>query len=280
MSRWRRRGFSLVELLVVIAILGAVAGVTVPAVQAARESARRAQCASNLKQYGIATQNYHAAHRRLPVGNVPEQYWTFQSFLLPYLEAQAVYDLIDYGSPRTCFEVNAAAPPGRDPGSVVLPVNLCPSDPLSGQVNSNFASSWGFHVPTEYLGVSGTSPTSEDGIYYSGSRTRFGDVTDGLSKTIIMGERGIPENLLFGWSVCAAGVSPPGSGNEDNLLSTENRLRRPLASGAHNDHFWSHHPAGAQFLMADGAVRLLPYDSSHQALRELSTRAGGEVWGL
>ena len=92
----RKTGFTLVELLVVIAIIGTLVALLLPAVQAAREAARQLQCQNNLKQYGWPCNNYHCVHNVFPAGNVPGRWWTAQSMLLPYLEGDVVYRLVNY----------------------------------------------------------------------------------------------------------------------------------------------------------------------------------------
>src|SRR5262245_934159 len=90
-ARRCRRAFTLIELLVVVAIVAVLVALLLPAVQQAREAARRTQCRNNLRQYAIALHNYHEALRVLPVGNVGNRYWTCQAMLLPYLEQQALF---------------------------------------------------------------------------------------------------------------------------------------------------------------------------------------------
>ena len=113
----RALGFTLIELLVVITIIGMLMSLLLPAVQSTRESARMLQCQNNLKQYGLALQNYHATHKAFPPGNVGDlnkflldTWWTAQSMLLPYMEGDNVYRLINYnypdpwGPPYSCFD--------------------------------------------------------------------------------------------------------------------------------------------------------------------------------
>ncbi len=128
---WRQHGFTLVELLVVIAIIGILVALLLPAVQAAREAARRSQCINNLKQIGLALHNYHDAHKTLPAGSGGVTYkpeykvqapWA--AALLPYLELQNHYDMFD-------FDVNMRHPNNRNAVQVPVEVYLCPSDPLS-----------------------------------------------------------------------------------------------------------------------------------------------------
>src|SRR5437868_9447964 len=91
-----RMGFTLVELLVVIAIIGILVALLLPAVQSAREAARRSQCANSLRQWQIGAHNYHDTYKSLPIGNVPVRFWGWQAMLLPYIEQKPVGDLCDF----------------------------------------------------------------------------------------------------------------------------------------------------------------------------------------
>jgi prepilin-type N-terminal cleavage/methylation domain-containing protein/prepilin-type processing-associated H-X9-DG protein len=279
--RSRAAGFTLVELLVVIAIIGILIALLLPAVQAAREAARRSHCQNNLKQYGLALQNYHDVHQRFPIGVVVDRYWNFQSALLPYVEGQAVYQLINYAFNGNCFAYYVTLPPANQPGNRVLNVDICPSDPNGGKICTNFnPASNGYHGCTEYLGVLGTSTAAKDGMLYWGSSLGMRDATDGTSNTIIMGERGIPNDLVYGWTYCGAGVQEPDNipkGNGDGLCSTGLGFAPGLPDGNHNLHFWSYHPGGAMFLWVDGSVRFLSYTMDFATYQAVSTRAGNEV---
>ncbi len=272
-----RRAFTLVELLVVIAIIGILIALLLPAVQAARGAARRMQCSNNLKQIGLALHNYHNVHRGFPIGNVPDRYWTFQSMILPQLEQEPLFSRLDYEFPGDCFRAMAAAG-ADDPGRTVLPVFQCPSEPNAGRLYDR-EPDYGVHMPTNYLGVSGDSWTQPNGIFYSGSFVRISDIRDGTSNTLMMGERGIPNDLEQGWYLCAAGT-PLGTGNQDNHLSTELGLLPGRNDNTlHDAHYWSWHPNGAQFVFADGSVHFLSYSIDKATVQALSTRAGGEVIG-
>jgi len=275
-----RNAFTLIELLVVVSIMTALMGLLLPAVQTAREAARRSQCSNNVRQYGLALHLFHNAHGAFPTGNVPVKNWTFQAMLLPFMEQDNVYQLINFNYNGTCFQADDAAGPMYDPGAQPVPINFCPSDPHSGRIWTNPSLHSGIHTPTDYLGVWGTSPNTLDGMLYSGSNTSLRQVTDGTSHTIIMGERGIPKDLYMGFSVCAAGILAAGilySGNEDNVLDTSLGLRPGTDNGTDNNHFWSNHPAGAQFLLVDGAVQFFNYEIDPTTLLYLTTRSGGEV---
>ena len=275
-----RRGFTLIELLVVIAIVSILIALVVPAVQMARESARRLQCGNNLRQLGLAMHMFHDGHSQFPKGNVPNRLWTFQSKLLPYVEQQRLYEQIDFDNADYCFFIRPATPGGTptgDPRGATVPTFSCPSDPNSGRICETYQKTHGRHAVTSYLGVIGTSPLQPDGILYSGSTIRFADIDDGISNTLMIGERGLPANLEMGWLMCAGGELPDYSGNQDNLLSTQRSLRNGVADGKHNDHFWSHHSGVVQFLVADGSVQTLNLTINHQLFQALSTCATGEV---
>lgn len=267
-----RRGFTLIELLVVISVIGLLLALLLPAVQQAREAARRTQCRNHLKQLGLALHNYAESHLVLPIGNVPGTNFTFQSMILPQLDQTPLYNQINYNFGGTCFDWKAALAPAQDPGNVSVPVFYCPSDPRGNQ--RTFTAS-GVHIPTDYLGVSGTTPIDFDGALYSGSKTAFRDFTDGTSQTLLLGERGIPETLDHGWPICAYGQS--GDGDKDNLLSTFDGLHAGKSDNFHNMHFWSYHPQAAQFLFVDGSVKTLSYEMDDHVLKALSSRAGGEI---
>ncbi len=188
--------FTLVELLVVIAIIGVLVGLLLPAVQAARESARRTSCVNHLRQLGVAAQNHHDAKGGLPSGadskawpSTPNNAWTFYRWsslahLTPYLEEANALGLLDLSIPlyANTFDVTPQNKPGV---AQVVPLFLCPSD-LGHVVAPGFG-------PTNYVACSGTgagggTPFDTDGIFYVNSRTRLAEITDGTSHTALMSE--------------------------------------------------------------------------------------------
>jgi prepilin-type N-terminal cleavage/methylation domain-containing protein len=267
-----KSAFTLVELLVAIAIIGTLIAMLMPAVQSAREAARRTQCLNHLKQYSVALHAYHVANKSFPVGNVPNRWWGFQSRLLPYLDAQMIYQFVNYSYPDDCFRACNAQPPGMDPGDQVQSVDMCPNDPHAGEIWYIPELLSGHHGCTNYLGIMGTSPTAGDGILLYGPAIRIAQITDGTSHTIIMGERGISDEF-WGWPYCGYG---DGTGNGDNLLTTYQGLSEGNSAQEHVYHFWSYHPGISHFAFADGSCRRLSYEIDFALFQALSTRAGGE----
>jgi type II secretory pathway pseudopilin PulG len=187
---------TLVELLVVVGILGLLTAMLLPAVQAAREGARRTTCANRLKQLGLALHDFESAWQYLPTGAdskaydavpwTPHNYfrWSGLTYLLEYLEQDSVRRLLNLEVPL--YGINfQVLPENRAAVSVVLSDFLCPSD-----VSQTVASGFG---PTNYVlctgtGTGGGTPFDTDGIFYVNSRTRISHVTDGLSHTAAISE--------------------------------------------------------------------------------------------
>lgn len=305
----RSNGFTLVELLVVIAIIGILMGLLLPAVQMAREAARRTQCQNNLRQLGLAAMNYESSHKHFPPGwNVfdsatteaeeeqPGYAWGF--YLLPHLEQGVLYDRFD----RTVPVDDATNVPLLD---TYLSMFACPSD-----ANGNHLILGGGHDhdhalvdddhdhdhdhdddfdgnvdddgdplfsvgKSNYVGVFGTYEVSEDviesdGIFYRNSNTRIAEILDGTSNTLMMGERASDAGVSL-WSGVVHEASSPLArvvGACDHLPNSQNH---------HFEDFTSHHPQGANFVLADGSTRLFNEDMSVEVYQAMATRKGGEV---
>jgi prepilin-type N-terminal cleavage/methylation domain-containing protein/prepilin-type processing-associated H-X9-DG protein len=294
----RSRGFTLIELLVVIAIVAILTGLTLAAVQRVREAAARARCQHTARQLGLALHQHHDTLGALPNGHVrfslfrirqqPFSGWTLP--ILPYLEQQALFD-----QAAAAYRANPIPfPPTAHPGlSAVVPHFLCPSDGrvTTAQVSTRTQTLAAF---TSYLGVAGKDAVAaRDGVLYQGSATRLTDITDGTSNTLLLGERPPSADFQFGWWY--AGTGQRATGSADIVLGVREPNLQPVTSGSAcgpgnypfmpakglSDpcgmfHFWSPHPGGANFVLADGSVRFVAY-TADPVMPALASRAGGEA---
>ena len=252
------RGFTLVELLVVIAIIGVLVALLLPAVQASRAAAQRTGCRNNLKQIGLALHNYHDQHGSFPIGCIewrpPGGSWQRQhawsAAILPDLELASLHDRIDFSAAFDAAANQAAA-------ETVLSIYVCPANPAGGHLADG-------RGPSDYGGMYGeriTSPNNPPkGVMLIDEAVRFAQITDGTSRTIVVGEdtafadgQWINGRNLFDQAF-AINAAP----------SFENDLR-------------SDHPGGAQVTLADASVQFLSEDLSLAVLAALCTRAGEEA---
>ena len=190
----RYRGFTLIELLVVIAIIAILIALLLPAVQQAREAARRTQCKNNLKQLGIAAHNYHDTHNSFPLNASSSLYgYSAHAQLLPFHEQANLHSLIDFNLPA---QVGLPWAPTMNPviepvASRTLKVLLCPSEAGNPYYVDGNGDTW---AGGNYLlnGGSGNGiqycSSKNDGLFWRGSRTKFRDITDGTSNTVFMAE--------------------------------------------------------------------------------------------
>jgi len=275
----KHKAFTLIELLVVIAVIGVLVALLLPAVQAAREAARRIDCRNNCKQIGLALHMYHDVYRQLPAGwiadpNSGEPGWGWATHILPFLEQTALHDQINLLLP-------IADPANQAVRETPLPFYRCVSDArfqplllLADEASGNPL----FNVAgANYVGVFGTleiedDPFAGDGAFYQNSDTRFADVLDGLSNTIIVGER----CSRIDGSTWTGAVEPAEEGLARIVGSTDHA---PNAPAAHLDDFSSDHPTGAHFTLGDGSVRMIADTIEILVYQALATRAGGEPGG-
>lgn len=303
----RRNAFTLVELLVVIAIIGVLVGLLLPAVQAAREVARRMQCSNNLKQIGLALHSYHDAHRTLPPGwmqvSTPDvdggfgERWAWKVFILPHLEQPAVYDSLNVNDGRQPI------PLADDPrAQTVISLYLCPSDP-GGHYNQSYPDPNGnFYPKSNYPGVHGRGEevniavNGGNGVFSKASRIRFADITDGLSQTFAVGERDARSRGqgIFGAlgdpfrhaAVWIRAMPRPGSitpttqhGRSVTGVCTDLAGSTRLLNGPSSRAFGSAHVDGANFLLADGSVRFVSKSIDPVTYGRLAARNDGLVVG-
>jgi prepilin-type N-terminal cleavage/methylation domain-containing protein/prepilin-type processing-associated H-X9-DG protein len=285
-ARQAAEGFTLIELLVVIAIIAVLIGLLLPAVQKVRAAASNASCQNNLKQIGIALHSYHDANGKLPAPRsaTSTAFWSYPGWMchvLPYIEQ----DNLERG-----VQANFNASIGT-----VVKTFGCPMDPRTGSISPPYSPGGGVQAGlTSYLGVTGSD--NDANAQYSGPRNGIFDVgqlgipltavTDGLSNTLMVGERPPSTDLFWGWW---------STSDYDNLLSTRQLLTDQTGwyqdcvlpglfgpgsmtgpCGGDSNHFWSLHSNGGNWLLGDGSVRFMTYAASALTI-PMATRAGGEV---
>jgi prepilin-type N-terminal cleavage/methylation domain-containing protein len=291
-SRTPARGFTLIELLVVIAVIAILIGLLLPAVQKARDAAARTKCLNNLRQIGLALHGYEQTRQGLPPGvqvaAAPDRMYlsSWLTQLLPFVEQAPLWQ-----TTQDAYRQNPSpfANPPHLGLATVVPLFTCPSDDRVSSPQTSLRTNNRIAL-TSYLGVIGRDLVSKDGVLYADSRTRFAEITDGLSNTVAAGERPPSTDFQFGWWYAGAGQVFTGSC--DMILGVREVNALPVVPGScppgayafgpgrfSNQcdmfHFWSPHVGGGHFLLADGAVRFLGYDAA-DLLIPLSTRAGGE----
>jgi prepilin-type processing-associated H-X9-DG protein len=302
---------TLVELLLVIAIIGTLVALLLPAVQAARESARRASCLNHMKQLGIAVANYESAKKVYPPGAIWDRWpppdkrrrhGSILVHLLPYIEEQPVFDAFDFKQ----VSIDGAFFPGGTEriGSHVIATYLCPSDDHNGMFQNdlfgyvaihNYAASNG---PTEVYDNPNCSCVHpwkslemapiDNPDNFAGPFTRLGvstkakQITDGLSKTVFMGEVRVPCSVhaQAGWA-----YTNNGNGYCTTLIPINyDTCNANAPDPCHRSCTWntdvgfkSAHPGGAQFLFGDGSVRFLNESIDHQSYQYLGAKADGNL---
>lgn len=312
----KSHGFTLVELLVVIAIIGILVGLLLPAVQMAREAARRMSCSNKVKQISLANHNHESSYGRFPTANVVifrssgpfGDGWTWHARLLPYLEQSNLYEQvssvigIDVGDPAKPLQILAGQ-------TTRIDVFQCPSHPDGGISNPDK----GLYQLSTYNGVCGTITFDDDqldnrsdigyrgdGIFYMNSRTRFADITDGTSNTLLIGEvqddlRGATTGSSFPNASRWRGSDRSYNFSRDSDLNPPKDISEYLIGAELDDpinankrdanrHFnddgeyaGSYHKGGCNFGFADGSVHFISENISMTAYQALATRSGGEV---
>ncbi len=306
-----RSGFTLIELLVVIAIISVLIALLLPAVQSAREAARRMQCVNNLKQFGLAMHNYVESRGALPgadmVFNVTEISAIAQ--VLPYLEQSPVYNSIN-------FDMYYQDPTNSTAMMTPLSSFICPSDlsdalpALGGQ--TNYMANMGSGIVWQSAIGPNAGLPQPNGVFYGNSATTFAAITDGLSGTTFYSERVLADgNNAIVSPIADVFFSPGFPTTPDqamqmcqavNIYDLNNQF--PLFMGAPwlcGQHIFlhvtppdtrscgffialravmppsSHHPGGVNVLFGDGSVKFIKDSVNLQTWRALGTRSGGEV---
>ena len=282
------RGFTLIELLVVIAIIGILVGLLLPAVQAARESARRAQCTDSLKQIGVALQNYLDRARHFPAGYIEAVAadgtelgpgWGWASYLMPELEqaplSSEIKWILDINDPKNL--------PAR---TTSLPLMLCPSDSAMRSFTVDGTST--VVAYGNYIAVSGNdgvsdAPATNDGAFLRDHWFRPAEILDGLSNTFFIAERS--KTMSFtSWVGAVTGGDVP-----SNRDPTAVEISAALVLGHCGPHIpnnpevtdadatSSSHPNVVNFLYGDGSVHIITNAIAVEVFDALATRAGGEA---
>ena len=297
--RSRRYGFTLVELLVVIAIIGILVALLLPAVQAAREAARRSQCVNNLKQLGLALHNYHEALGSFPPGGITFNELGYIVFLLPFIEQGALHDQFIFGE-GTFLRYGKI-----DMSLNRISVLLCPSceeersnlslrnyveripqtangeDPytthyvaIMGPVGINPATGVAYGLDDYAADTRGGFST--DGVMHKNSSVRFKDITDGTSNTFALGE--------VSWNECekfrswVRGIDWGRGSVSGTAKNVADAINTGLPYGYFNHGaFGSEHPGGTHFAMCDGSVTFVSENIDHAAYLSTASRNGGEV---
>jgi prepilin-type N-terminal cleavage/methylation domain-containing protein/prepilin-type processing-associated H-X9-DG protein len=283
----RRPGFTLIELFVVIAIIGVLVALLLPAVQAAREAARRLTCTNNLRQIGLALHGYHDVHGFLPMGYTYSPGYVRGGFgwgamVLPNLEQRPLFDATNFSLALW----NAA---NTTTSTTALKMYLCPSDDTS---EGRFLEREGFrYAKTSYVAAFGpgnmdANPDDRRGIFSRNSGTTFAQITDGLSQTLAGGERhngtfavAIGSHEHFDAETVWVGAVKEDP-DDDHVHTTLFQASHTPSSGSMDDQdAASRHPGTTNFLFGDGSVRPLKYTINLGVYQALSSKAGGEAVG-
>ncbi len=307
----RRRGFTLIELLVVIAIIAVLIALLLPAVQQAREAARRSQCKNNLKQIGLALHNYHDTHSIFPLSMFQENGWTSSTMLLPYLEQTTLYSALNVNGPANLADASILALTRK-----TIPVLICPTSTDGDPTQSKHIVYTKDGTTAYRIGISNYFPTTgirdlrcnssavtHTGFFSPTYSYRFRDMTDGTSNTFAYGERTSAGTLFWGGVWAAVDVRANSSqggtvtycgpygfeGIRNGSIHTLNAYNGwALINGQVSQAVGpsSLHVGGAQMLMGDGAVRFISQNidaSRDQAplstYQKLGARNDGESVG-
>ncbi len=259
--RRRRRAFTLVELLVVIAIIGVLVALLLPAVQAAREAARRSQCSNNLKQIGLAFHNYHDTHQVFPPAFInvgPNWHWGWGAFILPYVEQGPLHDALAPGD-NSQGVTQEEGPNAQPELQTRLGVYRCPSDVNARATNIHWTWNGEFGLSNYVINEAAVpwAPPPGNAFARAGTPASFSTISDGTSNTILIGERASRDHVAAQWhgrrgttAMCGFRANYPPNTRCPTLSDCTGGacIRYPLSS---------EHPGGVQIVLFDGSVRFL-----------------------
>ena len=269
------RGFTLVELLVVITIIGILIALLLPAVQAAREAARRMRCTNNLKQIGLAILNYESTHGVFPPSHTRNYNHNMLTFILPYVEQQAVYD-------RYRFDLNWNAAENQEAREVDIAVFICPTAPRGRPYISDYAT-------CETIASSAYQPLLDssaieprpfwDNIFQRNCvSTAVSDVRDGLSNTFMLFEdAGRPKKYVAG-KVQSGTISGAKWADVEAYFYVHDLCNNTQMTNCNNNNeIYSFHSSGCNYLYGDGSVHFHPDSMNAETFVSLFTMAAGDV---
>lgn len=275
-SRHGRAGFTLIELLVVIGIIGMLVAILLPAVQSAREAARRSTCQAHLRQFGLALHSYHATHEMFPAGSYSagpafavESGWGWGAMVLPYIEETAIYEQID-------FNTETAVGSNRNAVFNTVDISYCPSDVSPRRVNVRHPSLLEPDVEVAAGNYMGVEP-----FLAAFSTTRMSSIVDGASMTLFVGEQRYEYSVDFDESSTSSWCGFVSFSDEMSDVSLPHQVANEFTqindatAGART--FSSLHPGGAIFAFADGHVRLISQSIDVDTYIGMGTGDGNEL---
>ncbi len=289
-----RRGFTLVELLVVIAIIGVLVALLLPAVQAAREAARRSSCNNNLKQIGLALHNYHDTIGCFPPGGLGGigNKLSYEVLILPFIEQKNMYDALNmnvlvYNDPVN-MAVALTIPKGFHCPSAVQLDSIAAAD-VSGALRTKTSHYYGVMGPKGINPATGaaygltTAPAghggfSTQGILGNNTKNGFNNFQDGSSNTLMVGE--ISWAKANHYRVWIRGCDGTPCGSCKNVLNAINAVPYNGSNNFNDVSFGSNHPGGALFVKGDGSVSFVPQTIDFNTYLSISSHDGGESLNL